>query len=218
MSLCLYSGGQKITSNRKVLVTVIITLLDYKQKNNNIETSEQFNQARILIVNKDFIEGNESESLVAGTIMSIQEKKSTKGNSYAIVKFSDNKSEYEIFLFSDLFTSNREKLKESSSFILTLHKEKNTNENSLLRVNIKKIVDLSDLVNKTYENVSIELNNREKLKELNDILKSNGETKISVILRDRNKNYSFELEKTRKFDFNLFSLIKNKEYVKKISF
>ena len=150
--------------------------------------------------------------------MSIQEKKSTKGNSYAIVKFSDNKSEYEIFLFSDLFTSNREKLKESSSFILTLHKEKNTNENSLLRVNIKKIVDLSDLVNKTYENVSIELNNREKLKELNDILKSNGETKISVILRDRNKNYSFELEKTRKFDFNLFSLIKNKEYVKKISF
>ena len=40
-----------------VITVIIITLPDYKQKNNNIETSEQFNQARILIVNKDFIEG-----------------------------------------------------------------------------------------------------------------------------------------------------------------
>ncbi len=167
---------------------------------------------------KDFLNGNKTESLIAGTIMSIQEKKSAKGNSYAIIKFSDNKSEFEIFLFSELFSSNRDKLKESSSFILTLYKEKNTDENSLMRVNIRKIVDLSELVNKTYENVSIELNNSEKLKELNELLKNNGETKINVILKDKNKNYSFELENTRKFDFNLFSLIKNKEYVKKISF
>jgi len=167
---------------------------------------------------KDFINSNKSDALVAGTIMSIQEKKSIKGNSYAIVKFSDNKSEFEIFLFSDLFSSNREKLKESNSFILTLHKEKSIDENSLSRVNIRKIVDLSDLVNKPYESVSIELNNKEKLQELNELLKKNGETKISVIFRDNNKNYSFELDKNRKFDFSLFSLIKNKKYVNKISF
>jgi len=167
---------------------------------------------------KEFVESNKPEALVAGTIMSIQEKKSAKGSSYAIVKFSDNKSEFEIFLFSDLFTINRDKLKESNSFILTLQKDKSTSENSLPRINIRKIVDLSDLVNKTYANVSIELNNRNKLKELNELLKNSGETKINVILKDNNKNYSFELEKTRKFDFNLFSLIKNKEYVKKISF
>jgi len=167
---------------------------------------------------KDFIDSNKTDALIAGTIMSIQEKKSIKGNSYAIIKFSDNKSEFEIFLFSELFSSNRDKLKESNSFILTLHKEKSTDENNLNRVNIRKIVDLSDLVNKPYESVSIELSNKEKLHELNEILKNNGETKISVILRDSNKNYSFELEKSRKFDFNLFSLLKNKEYVKKISF
>ena len=99
-----------------------------------------------------------------------------------------------------------------------MHKEKNDNESSLNRVNIRKIVDLSDLVNKPYESVSIELNNKEKLQELNELLKNNGDTKVSVILKHNNKNYSFELEKNRKFDFNLFSLIKNKEYVKKISF
>ena len=167
---------------------------------------------------KDFINSNKPESLVAGTIMSVQEKKSAKGNSYAIIKFSDNKSEFEIFLFADLFASNRDKLIESNSFILTLHKDRNVGENNLTRVNIRKIVDLSDLVNKTYQSVSIELNNREKLKELNELLKNNGDTTINVILRESNKNYSFELEKTRKFNFDLFSLIKNKEYVNKISF
>jgi len=181
------------------------------------EYKEFFTQLEIKSY-KDFIESNKSEALVCGTIMSIQEKKSAKGTSFAIVKFSDNKSEFEIFLFSDLLTANREKLKESNSFVLTLHKEKNTLENNLRRVNIRKIVDLSDLVNKTYESVSIELNDRKNLEELNKLLKNSGETKINVILSDKTKNYSFELEKTRKFDFNLFNLIKNKEYVKKISF
>ena len=59
---------------------------------------------------------------------------------------------------------------------------------------------------------------KKKLKDLNKLLDKNGETKINVVLKDNSKNYKFELERARKFDFNLFSLIKNKEYVKKISF
>ena len=147
-----------------------------------------------------------------------QKKKSIKGTSFAIVKFSDNHSEFEIFLFSDLLISNREKLKESNSFVLTLQKEKASTENAQRRINIRKLVDLSDLVNKTYESVSIELSDKKMLKELNELLNTSGHTKINVVLKDNNKNYKFELEQTRKFDFNLFSLIKNKEYVKKISF
>ena len=210
-------GTTKPWTKKELLAEEFVSLGFYISDHPLNEYKEFFIQLKIESY-KDFLDSNKSESLVAGTIMSIQEKKSAKGNSYAIVKFSDNKSEFEIFLFSDLFTSNREKLKESSSFILTLHKDKNTSENNLTRVNIKKIVDLSDLVNKTYEKVSIELHDKEKLNELNELLKNNGETKINVILRDKNKNYSFELKNARKFDFNLFSLIKNKEYVEKISF
>ena len=167
---------------------------------------------------KDFINNNKSEALVAGTIMSIQEKKSSKGTSFAIIKFSDNYSEFEIFLFSDLLTLNREKLKESNSFVLTLQKEKIRTDGTQRRVNIRKLVDLSDLVNKTYESVSIELSDKKMLKELNELLHKSGETKINVLLKEDSKSYKFELEQTRKFDFNLFSLIKNKEYVKKIRF
>ncbi len=167
---------------------------------------------------KDFMNNDKSETLVAGTIMSIQEKKSAKGTSFAIIKFSDNNSEFEIFLFSDLLIANREKLKESNSFVLTLQKEKNNVENMQRRINIRKIVDLSDLVNKTYESVLIELNDSGMLKDLNELLKSTGDTKINLVYKKNKKNYFFELEKSRKFDFSLFSLIKNKEYVKKISF
>ena len=39
---------------------------------------------------------NDNEGLVAGTIMSIQEKKSAKGTPYGIVKFSDQKGEFEL--------------------------------------------------------------------------------------------------------------------------
>ena len=51
--------------------------------------------------------------------MSIQEKKSAKGTPYAIVKFSDKQAEFELFLFAEILISNREKLKESESFVLT---------------------------------------------------------------------------------------------------
>ena len=181
------------------------------------EYKEFFNQLEIESY-KDFTSNNKSEALVAGTIMSIQEKKSAKGTSFAIIKFSDNYSEFEIFLFSDLLIANREKLKESNSFVLTLQKERNNVEGASKRVNIKKIVDLSDLVNKIYDSVSIELSDKNKLKDLDELLKNSGETKIKVVLKENKKNYLFELKKNRKFDFNLFSLIKNKVYVKKISF
>ena len=53
------------------------------------EFEEIFTQFNIKTYN-EFYANNAKEGLVAGTIMSIQEKKSAKGTPYAIVKFSDN--------------------------------------------------------------------------------------------------------------------------------
>ena len=61
--------------------------------------------------------------------MSIQEKKACKGTPYAILKFSDKKSEFELFLFAEILISNRDKLKESESFVLTLQKDRTLAEN-----------------------------------------------------------------------------------------
>ena len=56
--------------------------------------------------------------------MSIVEKKSSKGTPYAIVKFSDKKGEFELFLFAEILVKNRDKLRESESFVITLQKDK----------------------------------------------------------------------------------------------
>ena len=85
------------------------------------EYEEIFNQLNIISY-ENFFNNELNEGLVAGTIMAIQEKKSAKGTPYAIIKFSDKKREFELFLFSELLVNNREKLKESESFILTLQK------------------------------------------------------------------------------------------------
>ena len=87
------------------------------------EYKDIFNQLNIISYDK-FYNNLETVGLVAGTIMSIQEKKTAKGTPYGIVKFSDKTGEFELFLFSEILISNRDKLKESESFIITLQKEK----------------------------------------------------------------------------------------------
>ena len=58
------------------------------------EFKEIFSQLKINSFNQFY--SNPNEGLVAGTIMSIQEKKSAKGIPYAIVKFSDKDAEFEL--------------------------------------------------------------------------------------------------------------------------
>ena len=84
--------------------------------------------------------------------------------------------------------------------------------------NVRKILDLTEMVNKPYEKVSIELDKDYNLEEIKDALKEEGETEINIVITENNKILKFKLEKTRKFDLTLFNYIKNKQYVKKISF
>ena len=63
---------------------------------------------------KDYIIDQNNEGVIAGTLMTIQEKKSLKGTPFAIAKFSDNFGEYELFIFSEISCKNREILKEES--------------------------------------------------------------------------------------------------------
>ena len=176
---------------------------------------EIFNQLNISTFNQ-FYEKEDKEGLVAGTIMSIQEKKSAKGSPYAIIKFSDKNEEFELFLFSEILVSNREKLKESESFILTLHKDKILGEGNKKRVNVKKIVNLDSIINKPYSKVTIELKKDYNLDEIKELLSIKGETEINIILRDKNHQALFSLKENRKFDFSHFKALKSKKYVEKI--
>ena len=131
--------------------------------------------------------------------MSIQEKKSSKGTPYAIIKFSDQKEEFELFLFAETLVSNREKLKESESFIISLHKDKIFGDNTRGRVNVKKILRLEEVINKPYEKVVIELKENFKIDEIKKILSLSGDTEVQIVIKDRNKKVYYSLQKNRKF-------------------
>jgi DNA polymerase-3 subunit alpha len=180
------------------------------------EFEEVFNQLHISSYNQ-FYENEQNDGLVAGTIMSIQEKKSAKGTPYAIVKFSDKQAEFELFLFAEILVSNREKLKESESFVLTLQKDKISGENIKKRINVKKIISLDEAINKPYSKVTIELKNDFNINEIKELLSNKGETKINLVIKDKNKQALYSLQENRKFDLNHLKALKAKKYVEKIT-
>ena len=180
------------------------------------EFDEIFDQLKIKTYN-EFYNDDEKESLVAGTIMSIQEKKSAKGTPYAIVKFSDKNSEFELFLFAEILVSNRALLKESETFVLKLQKEISTENNDRKkRVNVRKILSLENLINKPFTKVTIELRNNSNINDVKKILLGKGDTKINLVVKEKNKKAYYSLEDSREFNLNHFKALKAKNYVEKI--
>jgi DNA polymerase-3 subunit alpha len=115
----------------------------------------------------DYSNFNSSDEIkdanIAATLLKVQERKTAKGNSYAVLKLTDLSSVFEIFIFSDILELNREILKEGSSLLLTLVKNISNDENRFKRINVQKIGSLTDLFNSPISNVSFIVNSRENL-------------------------------------------------------
>ena len=95
--------------------------------------------------------------------------------------------------------------------MLTLHKDKLSK-----RINLRKILSLEDMINRPYSKVTIELHSNYNIEEIKKLLKNQGETKVNLIINDKNKKIHYNLQNSRKFDFNQLKALKSKEYVKKI--
>ena len=157
----------------------------------------------------DFInDKNNISSMVSATIIKVQEKKTQKGTSYAIIKFSDLGGVFELFVFSDILELNRENIKEGKSVIITLYK--NTNENDQrIRINVRKIIPLDEILNKPINNLKIKINNTKDLIILSNILKTKGNVEIMFELIENNKKYTLKLKNKRFVDRNVLNTIKN---------
>ncbi len=152
-----------------------------------------------------------TEGNIAATLLKVQERKTARGNAYAVLKLTDLKSVFELFVFSDILDLNRGILIEGNSFILSLVKSISDSENRFKRVNVKKISSLKDLLNKPLDEVSFNIKSIEELEEISKYLPKNGETLIKINLSDENNNLSFVLENKRNIDRKSLNLIRNKE-------
>ena len=157
----------------------------------------------------DFINENDiSESMVAATILKIQEKKTQKGTSYAIIKFSDLGGVFELFVFSEVFELNRENIKDGKSVIITLFKTFSESDKKT-RINVKKILPLDDILNKPINNLKIKISNDKDLDILSKILASQGNAEITFEILKNKKKYTFKLKNKRFVDKNILNSIKN---------
>ena len=82
--------------------------------------------------------------------------------------------------------------------------------------NVRKILNLDDLINKPYSKVTIELKTNYNINEIKDLLSAKGETTINLVIKNKSKKALYCLDTNRKFDLSHLKALKAKNYVEKI--
>ncbi len=148
---------------------------------------------------------------ISATLLKIQERKTSKGNSYAVLKLTDLNSVFELFIFSDTLELNREILKEGDSYILTLNKVISDDENKTKRINVRKIASLKDLFNSPIKEVTFNINSKEQIKTLENYLNEKGDTIVNISISNNSESHKFKLKKSRNIDRKSINILRNKE-------
>ena len=167
----------------------------------NITNYDEFENAKNIL-----------SSNVACTILKVQEKKTQKGNSYGIIKFSDLSNVFELFIFSEIFETNRNKLIEGNSVMLTLVKNYIDENKIQKRINVKKMVLLKELIHKPIKNITFRFNDLKEIEKLKNLSNNDGETSVNIIVNRNKKIHTFRLKNKRKVSYELLNLLNLKEY------
>ena len=156
------------------------------------------------------------DSNIAATLLQVSERKTARGNSYAVLKLTDLTSVFELFIFSDILELNREILVEGNSLILTLVKSISNDENRYKRVNVQKIGSLKDLFNSPIKEVFFEVKSDDEVNEISKILDKDGKTSININLINDNKTLNFKLKNNRNLDRKSLNLLRKREILSTI--
>ena len=175
-----------------------------------------FEGFKIIDFNKFNSNLNINEANIAGTLLKIQERKTAKGNSYAVIKLTDLNKVFELFIFSETLQMNREILKEGNSLSLTLSKSLSNDKNRLTRINVQKIISLKKIFDRPISEVTFKIKSKKQIEKLSKILNKKGETKISIELQNETNTLFFKLENPRKVDHKSLNLLKNEEILSNI--
>ena len=172
---------------------------------------EIFDDYRIIDYIKFNSDSDLNDSNIAATLLKVTERKTAKGNSYAVLKLTDLTSVFELFIFSDILELNRNILVEGNSLIITLIKSISKDENRFKRINVQKIASLKDLFNSDISNITFEINSNDQIDQITKILNKNGSTSININFLNKDQNLLFKLKNKREVDRKSINLLRNKE-------
>ncbi|MBD1144045.1 DNA polymerase III subunit alpha [Pelagibacterales bacterium SAG-MED33] len=179
--------------------------------------TEIFNDYKINEYAKFILDDEIKNSNIAATLLKLQERKTTKGNSYAVLKLTDLSSVFELFIFSDVLELNREILKEGNSLILNLVKNITDDENRFKRINVQKISSLKELFNSPINEVSFEVRSKDQVQVISKILKENGKTLVNINLVTEDNILHFKLRNSKNLDRKSLNLLRKQQIQATIS-
>jgi DNA polymerase-3 subunit alpha len=169
---------------------------------------EIFNDYKIIDYTNFILQNDIKEANIAATLLKIQERKTAKGNSYAVIKFTDLTSVFELFIFSDTLELNREILIEGNSLILTLIKNISNDENRFKRINVQKIASLKALFNKAVTEVVFNIKTIEEIDKISKLIKNEGSTEIKININDGKNELLIKLKNKRTIDRKSINLLR----------
>ena len=172
---------------------------------------EIFNDYMIMDYKKFYSDDKIKENNIAATLLKVQERKTAKGNSYAVLKLTDLSGVFELFIFSDVLELNRDSLIEGSSLILTLTKTISSDEDKTKRINVRKIASLKDLFNSTIKEITLNLTSQEQFKEVQGFLDEKGETLVHINFLIGSEIHKFNLKSLRNIDRKSVNILRSKE-------
>jgi DNA polymerase-3 subunit alpha len=172
---------------------------------------EIFDDYKIIDFNKFNISEEYRESNIAATLLKVQERKTAKGKSYAIIKLTDLTSVFELFIFSDILELNRNILVEGNSLIITLSKNITEDNNRFKRLNVKKIASLKDLFNKPISEIEFVTKDSKKMNEILNLIKKDGATSVKIKIKDGDENLIFKLKNKRLVDRKTVNTLKKQD-------
>ena len=151
------------------------------------------------------------ECNIAATILKLQERKTSKGTSYAVIKLTDFSGVFELFIFSDLLELNRNILIEGNSILMTLNKNLTEDENRFKRINVKKIISLKEIYNKPISEIEFKITRQEQMKKISELVKNKGNTDVKIKFNNGKEELVFKLKNKRFVDRKLLNIIKNQD-------
>ncbi len=170
---------------------------------------EIFDDYKINDYHRFYIDNNMKEGNISGTLLKVQERKTSKGSSYAVLKLTDLNSVFELFIFSETLESSREILNEGNSLILTLVKTISDDENNSKRINVRKITSLKDLFNSPIKEITLSISSKEQLKTLEKYLNETGDTIVNIKILNESEILDFRLKNTRYINRKSINLLRN---------
>ncbi len=179
--------------------------------------TEIFNDYKINEYTKFILDDEIKNSNIVATLLKLQERKTAKGNSYAVLKLTDLSSVFELFIFSDVLELNREILKEGNSLILDLVKNITDDENRFKRINVQKISSLKELFNSPINEVCFEVSSKDQVQVISKILKENGKTLVNINLVTEDNILQFKLKNLKNLDRKSLNLLRKQQIQATIS-